>query len=98
LAPSFAMAIGDAFLEADLNALEWAWFARQCGLSAPLVAQEMRTMLSRLRTQLTPTRELARAAGAQDSMLDAIQTVIERLCLHHEKLVGQITRIDPALL
>jgi hypothetical protein len=31
-------------------------------------------------------------------MLGAIQAVIERLCLRHEKLVGQFARVDPALL
>ncbi len=98
LAPSFAMAIGDAFLEAELSALEWAWFARQCGLSASLVAQEMRKMLARLRKQLTPIRAQAVAAGAQDSMLGAIQVVIERQCLLHEKLVGQIAKVHPDLL
>lgn len=98
LIPSFAVAIGDAFLETELSALEWACFARDCGLSAQLVAVEMRKMLNRLKKQLAQTRATARAPGAPDNMLGAIQAVIERLCLRHEKLVGQIGKVDPALM
>jgi serine/threonine-protein kinase HipA len=62
LSTSYAMAVGDAFSETDLSALEWAHFANQCGLPIRLVSQRLRQLAAKVLESLDDV--IAETAGA----------------------------------
>ncbi len=94
---AFAMAIGDAFREHELSALEWAYFAFACHLRPSLVAQEMKKMMAKIKTSLAGCCSTAQSAGADMAVVNDVCKVVQRLCARHEGIVGQIAKVDPAL-
>lgn len=94
---AFAMAIGDAFREHELSALEWAYFAFACHLRPSLVAQEMKKMMEKIKASLAGCCATAQGAGADMAVVHDVCKVVQRLCARHEGIVGQIVKVDQSL-
>ncbi len=76
LSNTYAMAVGDAFSETDLNALEWAHFANQCGLPIRLVSQRLSQLAARVLDSLNDVvADTVRAGVAADVARAVAQTV-----------------------
>jgi len=93
---SFAMAIGDAFQEADVNSLEWANFARDCRLPPRMVSSELERLALRILDRLSLAEEDARRSGVPEDVLGAVRPVIQENCRRHAALAGEIPRVPAA--
>lgn len=98
LEDSFAMAIGDAFLESELSPYEWANFAKGCALKPRLVSNEMKKLVGRMREKLESTRKEVIAEGADARVIDTVCDIIQRLCDRHREIAPEVVNVDPALL
>ena len=93
----FAMAIGDAFLESELTAFQWAHFAIKCGLSPKQVAFEMKKFIEKLQKVVPVAVNEVLAEGAEADIVNKIVMVIQRMSDRHSALVAKIPEVDPTL-
>lgn len=97
LSSSFAMAIGDAFVEADLSAYEWAHFAYSCGLAPRLVATEMKKLITKIQIALPATMHEVISEHAETAIVKNVHDVVLRLCEKHLTFLSDITKVERSL-
>jgi serine/threonine-protein kinase HipA len=93
----YAMAIGDAFTAADLNAFEWASFAVECGLPIPLVSQQLRQVATRVMDLLPDVVDDVSKSGVSDEVARRIAGIVEKNSLHwieHAPAVNKVRERD----
>lgn len=98
LSNSFAMAIGDAFSEAELTPFEWACFAQSCGLRHTGLATELARMSSKILVALAPISQQVIGEGAQSDVVQQVAATITRLAKKNQTMAALIPGIDPELL
>ncbi|MBC7851883.1 MAG: HipA domain-containing protein [Pirellulaceae bacterium] len=91
LSHTFAMAIGDAFSEADLTAFEWAYFAWQCDLDRRMVARQLSAMSDRTLRLMNQIIKLGAKSGIPSHELDNFRSRIEATCVRQSSLAPAIT-------
>jgi serine/threonine-protein kinase HipA len=96
LEDSFAMAVGDAFLESELNPYEWANFAAGCKLRPRLVSVEIKKLVDRILGQLELTVKETRNDGADPDVIGNVCDVIHRMCGRHQAIGPEVLKVDPA--
>ncbi|MDB6001595.1 MAG: hipA, partial [Rhizobacter sp.] len=96
LGDSYAMAIGDAFVEAELSAFEWAWFAKQCGLTRRQVSHELRQMAVRVLAALDSVAVHVREAGVPDDVVRAVASAVEANCHRQMAMAPKILGVKDA--
>ncbi|MDE2259737.1 MAG: HipA domain-containing protein [Betaproteobacteria bacterium] len=89
LSSTYAMAIGDAFTEAEVTPFEWASFARECDLPLRMVSNELERLAVRILDQLPGVEKDARLAGVQNNVIASVHSVIAANCLRHAKMADQ---------
>ncbi|HYD93822.1 MAG TPA: HipA domain-containing protein [Noviherbaspirillum sp.] len=94
---SFAMAIGDAFTEAELTPYEWAHFAHLCGLRPQLISREMGKISTGLLQALPRTQREVILERADASMVERVCATVTRLAERHLSIASEITSVDPVL-
>jgi len=94
---TYAMAIGDAFTEAELTPYEWAHFAHLCGLRQQLVARELRKMSAEVLRVMSDLRKETNQEGADAGMLDQICGIIMPIAQRQMRISGEIAGVDPRL-
>ncbi len=92
LSHSFAMAIGDAFSEAELTALEWAYFAKQCGLDRRMVARQLKTMSERILGLMHDMARLGAESGIPEGDIKLFRRLVEATCTRQGALAPALTR------
>jgi serine/threonine-protein kinase HipA len=97
LEDSFAMAVGDAFLESELNPYEWAHFGASCKLRPRLVSLEMKKLVDRILGQLELTVEETRNEGADTDVVHRVCEVIHRVCERHQAIAPELIKVEPDL-
>jgi hypothetical protein len=97
LEDSFAMAVGDAFLESELNPYEWAHFGASCNLRPRLVSLEMKKLVDRILGQLELTVEETRNEGADTDVIHRACEVIHRVCERHRAIAPELIKVDADL-
>lgn len=80
LSDTYAMAIGDAFREADLTPFEWANFAAQCGLPIRLVSQRLGQLALRVRDTLDALVADALSAGVDEGTARTLAGMVAETC------------------
>jgi len=88
------MAIGNAFFESELSAVEWATFASLCELPPKLVANEMTKLASEILRQLPFTMDEVLMDGAQQATVDSVCDVVQRMCSRHLALAPMIAKVN----
>ena len=94
---SYAMAIGDAFSEAELTPYEWAHFAHLCDLRPQLISRELEKMSAKLLQIIPGIRQATIDEGADAFVLDKVCATITRLAERHLAIAKEITSVDPEL-
>jgi serine/threonine-protein kinase HipA len=98
LSDTFAMAIGDAFRESELSPLEWAFFARQCGLPRRLVSQRLRELAVSVLDRLHEVADDVRREGVRDDVIEAVTKHVEPMCRRQAAMAPEIVKVDESLL
>ena len=93
LSDTYAMAIGDAFSEADLTALEWAHFAHQCGLPIRLVSQRLGQLALRVLDSLEDVSADCVAAGVAQDAAQGIAKIIMATCQRQFDIAPQVLKL-----
>jgi serine/threonine-protein kinase HipA len=83
LSSTYAMAIGDAFTDADITPFEWARFAKECGLPLRMVSSELERLAARIRAVMPSVATDARLARVPDNAIASIRSVVEANCQRH---------------
>jgi serine/threonine-protein kinase HipA len=96
LSDTFAMAIGDAFTEAEITPFEWASFAKACGLPLPMVSRELERLALRVMDHLADLEVQACRAGVPQNMARSIATVVQANCRRHAGMAKAVLRVKPA--
>lgn len=90
---TYAMAIGDAFSEADVSPFEWASFAKECGLPLRMVSSELERLAIRILDQMSEVEEDARLAGVPEKVIATVHSVVEESCRRHASMAKEIPRV-----
>ena len=93
LSDTYAMAIGDAFSEGDLSAFEWANFARQCGLPARMVSEQLQQLSRRVLDTLEDVVVEVIAAGVEREVAETIAAKVKLTCDHQIDIAPNILKI-----
>ncbi|MES2530073.1 MAG: HipA domain-containing protein [Pseudomonadota bacterium] len=93
LGDTYAMAIGDAFCEAELSPIEWASFASECGLPIKLVARRLALLAERVAAALPDLATDARKAGVPDDVVDGVVTQIAQCCETQADMAPKVARL-----
>ncbi len=93
LSETFAMAIGDAFTQAEITPLEWAAFAQACGLPLALVSRELERLPAKVMAQLPAAEDEALRAGVPQAVIDSVRGVVEPNCTRHAGMSGAVRRV-----
>lgn len=96
LSDTYAMAIGDAFREADLTALEWAHFAHQCGLPIRLVSQRLGQLALRVLDSLEDVLGDCVRAGVAPDVAQGIAENILATCRRQFEIAPQMLKLRSA--
>ena len=95
LGDTYAMAIGDAFSEAELSPFEWANFASECGLPIKLVARRLALLAERVSEALPDLATDARKAGVSDDVIDGVVAQIAQCCATQASMAPKVARFKP---
>lgn len=98
LEDTYAMAIGDAFMPAELTPFEWAEFANLCRLPQRLVSNELKRLGLAIQTQLPSIGRLAAQNGVPAQVVSAVSNSISEMCDRQLAIAGRITQISADLL
>jgi len=98
LSDTYAMAIGDAFKESELSPVEWAFFARQCGVPRKLVAQRLRELAAGVLDHLHDVADGVRREGVPQEVIEAMSNYIEPVCQRQAAMAPEIAKVDESLL
>ena len=96
LTDTFAMAIGDAFTEAELTPFEWASFANACRLPLAMVSRELERLASRVMAELSDAEEMARHSGVTEGVIGSVKQVVEANCVRHAGMAKAVPRVKPS--
>lgn len=95
---SYAMAIGDAFVPAQVSAFEWASLGHACGLPSRLVSVEVGRLSRRVLEHLDAVLAETTALGAPNRMLGRLREIVGAEAERHASLAEGIRGVNPALL
>lgn len=98
LSDTYAMAIGDAFSESELTPLEWANFAKNCGLPGRLVSQRVRQLAVRVLDRVNEVADEGRRNGVPDDVVESVLSSIQPICRRQAELAPEIAVVDDDLL
>ncbi|MES3000333.1 MAG: HipA domain-containing protein [Pseudomonadota bacterium] len=96
LSHTYAMAIGDAFSEPELSALEWSHFARQCGLPIRLVSQRLRQLAVRVLDSLDDVIAATAGVGVTVQVARAASDAIVATCRRQLEIAPMMLKLRSA--
>jgi serine/threonine-protein kinase HipA len=98
LSNTYAMAIGDAFTEAELTPFEWAQFAQACGLPPKMVSVQLHRLCNRVLDALPALAPDALKAGVPVEMADAVVRTVQSNAQRQLRLASDIASVKPSHL
>ena len=93
LAETFAMAIGDAFVEPEISPFEWAAFARECGLPIMMVSQQLRRLAIRVLDSLPGVVADVTDASVSAEVANTIAGIVDRNCRRQIEMAPDILKV-----
>lgn len=95
LSGTLAMAVGDAFTEADITPFDWAQLGQQAGLRPSAMAQQMTGLIGKVTDALKVASEEAQKRGVGQAPIDAISQHVIEACDRHRNAATQVKTIKP---
>jgi len=93
LSGTLAMAVGDAFTEADITPFDWAQLGQQAGLRPSVMAQQMTGLIGKVTDAQKIVSEEARKRGVGQAPIDAISQHVIEACDRHRTAATQVKAI-----
>jgi len=93
LSGTLAMAVGDAFAEAEITPFEWAQLGHQAGLRPSAMAQQMTGLIGKVAVALKVASEVAQRLDVGQDTIDAISRHVIEACDRHRTAVTQVKAI-----
>lgn len=90
LPTNFAMAVGDAFAEQDLNAYEWAHFAFLCKLPFRQVATELQRLTKRVQEAVPKLAGEMLQEGVSQEVIQRITDRVNKSCSQHGQYADKV--------
>jgi serine/threonine-protein kinase HipA len=95
LSSTLAMAVGDAFTEADITPFDWAQLGQQAGLRPSAMAQQMTGLIGKVTDALKVASEEVQKRGVGQAPIDAISQHVIEACDRHRTAATQVKTIKP---
>ncbi|MEY4765173.1 MAG: hypothetical protein RI907_1846 [Pseudomonadota bacterium] len=83
LSSTLAMAVGDAFTEADITPFDWAQLGKEAGLRPAAMAKQMTGLINKVSDALTAASQSVQHCGVCRSTTDAIAEQVNSACGRH---------------
>lgn len=93
LSGTLAMAVGDAFTEAEITPFDWAQLGRQAGLRPVAMARQISTITDKVAEALNTARDAAHQSGVVDGVVEAIALHVRNACDRHRTAATQVKDI-----
>jgi serine/threonine-protein kinase HipA len=98
LSGTLAMAVGDAFVDAEITPFDWAQLGQQAGLRPAAMAKQMTGLIDKVLEALPAARQVALKNGVGPEILETIAQHVGHACELHRAATATIKDIKPALL
>lgn len=98
LSSTLAMAVGDAFTEADITPFDWAQLGKEAGLRPAAMAKQMTSLIDKVREALTAASQAAYQGGVGKDTIEAITHQVSMACDRHRAAATQVQSIKPTWL
>ena len=98
LSGTLAMAVGDAFTEAEITPFDWAQLGQQAGLRPAAMAQQMNGLIGKVTEALKVADEVAQKRGVGQAHIDAVSRYVLDACDKHRRASTQVKAIKPGWL
>ncbi len=95
LSRTLAMAVGDAFTEAEITPFDWAQLGHQAGLRPSALAQQMTSLIGKVTEALKATSEVTQKLGVGQDTIDAVSQHVIEACGRHRTAATQVKAIKP---
>lgn len=98
LSGTLAMAVGDAFTEAEITPFDWAQLGQQAGLRPAAMARQMTSLIDKVLEALPAARQVALNNGVGPEVVETIAQHVGHACELHRAAAAKTKDIKPALL
>lgn len=98
LSSTLAMAVGDAFTEADITPFDWAQLGNEAGLRPAAMAKQMTGLIDKVREALTTASQAAHQGGVGKDTIEAITHQVSMACDRHRAAATQVQSIKATWL
>lgn len=95
LSGTLAMAVGDAFTEAEITPFDWAQLGQQAGLRPSAMAQQMTGLIGKVTEALKVATEVTQKLGVSQDTIDAVSRHVIEACDRHRTAATQLKAIKP---
>lgn len=98
LSSTLAMAVGDAFTEADITPFDWAQLGQEAGLRPAAMARQMTGLINKVTEALPAASQAAQQGDVGKETIEAITQQVSGACHRHRAAATQVQRIKPTWL
>ena len=94
LSTTLAMAVGDAFTEAEIKPFDWAQLGSEAGLRPAAMAKQMTSMIDRVTAALPVACDVAKRSNVDDATINAIAGYVKGACERHREMAQLVRAVD----
>lgn len=98
LSSTLAMAVGDAFTEADITPFDWAQLGKEAGLRPGAMAKQMTGLINKVSEALTAASQAAHQGSVGKDTIEAITHQVSVACARHRAAATQVQSIKTTWL
>jgi len=95
LSSTLAMAVGDAFTEAEITPFDWAQLGHQAGLRPSAMAQQITGLISKVTEAIEIASGIAQKRDVSQETIDAVSRHVIEACDRHRTSATQVKVIKP---
>lgn len=95
LSSTLAMAVGDAFTEAEITPFDWAQLGHQAGLRPSAMAQQISGLISKVTEAIEIASGIAQKRDLSQETIDAVSRHVIEACDRHRTAATQVKVIKP---
>lgn len=95
LSSTLAMAVGDAFTEAEITPFDWAQLGHQAGLRPSAMAQQITGLISKVPEAIEIASGIAQKRDVNQETIDAVSRHVIEACDRHRTAATQVKVIKP---
>jgi len=98
LSGTLAMAVGDAFVEAEITPFDWAQLGHLSGLRPAAMARQMIGLMDKVMDALSVACQVALKNGVAQGKVEAIAQHVRHACERHRAAAAKTRDVKPDLL